>query len=172
MKEMVRYGFILALICVIASGLLATVNSFTKSKIIAQAQAEEDASLKEVIPQGERFESVKSAEQTIYYRVYDKENKFIGVAFKASGKGYSSTIEAMVGMLKDGTVTAIKILSQNETPGLGTNVTGRDFTGQFTDKKDLSGVQAITGATISSRAVIEMVRNKVEEIKGLIKDGK
>ncbi|MDD2688848.1 MAG: FMN-binding protein [Candidatus Omnitrophica bacterium] len=172
MKEMVRYGFILALICTIASGLLATVNSFTKSKIIAQAQAEEEASLKEVVAQGERFEAIKSQAGTIYYRVYDKEAKFIGVAFKASGKGYSSIIETMVGMLKDGTITTIKILSQNETPGLGANVAGRDFTGQFTNKKDLTKVQAITGATISSRAVIEMVKNKAEEIKGLIKDGK
>ncbi len=172
MKEMVRYGFILAMICTVASGLLATVNSFTRAKIIAQVQAEEEASLNEVIPQGERFEAVKSEAQTIYYRVYDKESKFIGVAFKASGKGYSSTIETMVGMLKDGTITAIKILNQNETPGLGTKVTGADFIGQFTNKKDLSKVQAITGATISSKTVIEMVRNKAEEIRGLIKDGK
>jgi len=168
MKEMVRYGFILALICTVASGLLATVNSFTKSKIISQAQAEEEASLKEVVPQGERFEAIKSQAGTIYYRVYDKEAKFIGAAFKASGKGYSSTIETMVGMLEDGTITAIKILSQNETPGLGANIVGQDFTGQFTNKKDLSKCEAITGATISSRAVIEMVKNKAEEIKGLI----
>jgi Na+-translocating ferredoxin:NAD+ oxidoreductase RnfG subunit len=43
MKEMVRYGFILSLICVVASGFLSGVNALTKSRILAQAQAEEEA---------------------------------------------------------------------------------------------------------------------------------
>ena len=47
MKEILRYGFILGLICIVASGLLVTVNSLTKSRIIAQAQEEEEASLRE-----------------------------------------------------------------------------------------------------------------------------
>ncbi len=172
MKELLRYGFILGLICVVASGLLAGMNSLTKTRIIAQAQAEEDAGLKEVLPQAARFEAVKSGEEIIYYRAYDGVGKLIGVAFKASGKGYSSTIETMAGMLKDGTITAIKILSHNETPGLGANVAESSFSSQFKDKKDLAQVQAITGATISSKAVIDSVNNKAQEIKELIKNAK
>ena len=182
MKEMMRYGFVLAIICIIASGLLAGVNSLTKPKIIAQARAEEQSSLKEVLPQAENFEpvhpytfaakgvGVKSAEDIIYYKAYDKNGKFMGAAFKASGKGYSSTIEVMVGMLDDGTITAIKVLSQNETPGLGANVAEPPFTSQFSHKKNLDDVQAITGATISSKAVIDSVRKKAQEIKELIKN--
>ena len=170
MREMVRYGFILALICVIASGLLAGVNSLTKPRIIRQAQAEEEMSLKGVMPQGESFKPVKKQEEVLYYNVYDKKNKFIGVAFKASGKGYSSIVETMVGMLEDGTITAVKVLSQNETPGLGVKVAGPDFTGQFSNKKDLGNVQAIAGATISSKAVIDSVKKKAAEIKELIKN--
>lgn len=172
MKETMRYGFILAMICVLAAGLLAGVNSLTKSRIIAQAQAEEEASLKEVIPEGEYFEVVKSDSDIIYYKAYDKGKKIVGVAFKASGKGYSSTIETMVGMKNDGTITAIKILSQNETPGLGAGVTKPSFTEQFNHKniQDLSQVQAITGATISSKAVIDSVQEKAKGIQKLIKD--
>lgn len=172
MKELVRYGLILAMICVVAAGLLAGVNSLTKSRIIAQAQAEEEASLKEVIPEGEYFEAVKSDSDIIYYKAYDKGKKIVGVAFKASGKGYSGTIETMVGMKNDGTITAIKILSQNETPGLGAGVTKPSFTEQFNHKniQDLSQVQAITGATISSKAVIDSVQAKAKEIQELIKD--
>ncbi len=172
MKEMVRYGFILGLICVVAAGLLAGVNSLTKSRIIAQAQAEGEASLQEVLPQAIRFEAVKSGEEIVYYKAYDKERKLIGIAFKASGKGYSSTIETMVGMLKDGTITTIKILSQNETPGLGANVAESSFSSRFKNKKDLDEVQAITGATISSRAVIDSVKKRAEEIKKAIQDEK
>ncbi len=174
MKEMMRYGFILALICVVASASLAVVNYLTKSRIIALAKAEEEASLKEVLPLSEHFEPVKSGNDIIYYKAYNKDGKFIGVAFKAQGKGYSSTIETMTGMTKEGTITAIKILSQNETPGLGARVAESTFTGQFANKniQGLNEVQAITGATVSSNAVIDSVKKKAEEIRALIKDEK
>jgi len=154
---MARYGLILALICIVAAGLL--------SGVIAQAQAEETTSLKEVLPQAESFKPIKSGGAIIYYEAFDAQGKLIGAAFKASGDGYSSTIETMVGMLKDGTITAIKVLTQNETPGLGTQVLENKFTAQFTGSKDFSGIQAITGATISSKAVMNSVKEKSEEIK-------
>ncbi|OGX23224.1 MAG: hypothetical protein A3K54_01130 [Omnitrophica WOR_2 bacterium RBG_13_44_8] len=75
-------------------------------------------------------------------------------------------------MATDGSITAIKILNQNETPGLGAQVVEPSFTGQFNhqDLQGLSKVQAITGATISSKAVIESVQAKAKEIQELIKD--
>ena len=172
MRETIRYGFILAVICVVASGLLAGMNSLTKSRIIAQAQTEEDTALREVMPQGEYFGPVKKGEDIIYYKVSNKDNKFIGVAFKASGKGYSSVIDTLVGMARDGTITAIKIMNQNETPGLGARVIEPSFTEGFVNKniQGLSEVQAITGATISSKAVIGSVQEKSKEIQKLIKD--
>lgn len=174
MRETIRYGFILAVICVVASGLLAGMNSLTKSRIIAQAQTEEEAALREVMPQGEYFDPLKKGEEILYYKVRNKDNKFIGVAFKASGKGYSSAIDTLVGMTKDGSIIAIKILNQNETPGLGARVAESSFTGQFSDKniQGLVSVQAITGATISSKAVIDSVKKKAQEIKDLIKNEK
>lgn len=172
MKEIVRYGFILTVICIVASGLLAGVNSLTKPKIIAQAKAEEENSLKEVLPQAENFAPVRSGDEIIYYKAQDKQGRLVGLAFKASGKGYSSIIETMVGMLKDGTVTAIKVLNQNETPGLGANVAEPSFGNQFKNKKNLDDVQAITGATISSKAVIDSVKKRAEEIKVLIDNEK
>ncbi|MDD5584121.1 MAG: RnfABCDGE type electron transport complex subunit G [Candidatus Omnitrophica bacterium] len=168
MKEMIRYGFILAVICIVASGLLAMVNSLTHAKIIAQAQAEEEAGLKQVIPSAVRFEPVTSDSGVVYYKAYDSASAARGVVFKASAKGYSSTIDTLVGMASNGTVIGIKILSQNETPGLGTRVAEAAFTNQFINKKDISDVQTISGATISSRAVIESVKRKADEIKKIL----
>jgi len=172
MKETLRYGFTLAIICVVASGLLAGMNSLTRARIITQAQAEEETALREVMPLGEHFEPVRKGESIIYYKVHDKDNKFIGIAFKASGKGYSSVVDTLVGMKQDGTIVAIKILNQNETPGLGVRIVEPSFTGKFTNKniQDLTGVQAITGATISSKAVIDSVKKKAEELKDSIKN--
>ncbi|MDD4938880.1 MAG: RnfABCDGE type electron transport complex subunit G [Candidatus Omnitrophica bacterium] len=174
MKETLRYGFILGTICIVAGGLLAGINFLTKPRIIAQAQAEEESALKEVMPEGESFEPAKKENGVIYYRVRDKEGKYIGAAFKASGKGYSSAVDTLAGMSPDGQIIAVKVLSQNETPGLGANVVEPPFTGQFAGKniQDLEGVQAITGATISSKAVIDSVREKGKEIFELIKDEK
>jgi len=174
MKEILRYGIILGVICLVASGLLAGVNSFTKARIIAQAQQEEEASLKEVVPEAAHFEAVRSGNDIIYYRAHDKNAKLVGIAFKASGKGYSSEIETMVGMAADGRIIAIKILSQNETPGLGAQVIEPSFTRQFANKniQHLNEVQAITGATISSKAVLDAVKKKAQEIQALIKNEK
>lgn len=172
MKAVIRYGIILSLICVLASASLAIVNSITKPIIIARAKAEEQATLRKVMPEGIRFQPVKPAEdeEDIYYKVYNKEEEFIGVAFKAAGKGYSSVIETMAGMKKDGSITAIKILSQNETPGLGNSITEPSFTARFMNKnmQGLSKIEAITGATISSKALIDSVQKKAKEIKELI----
>ena len=174
MKEMVRYGFILSVICLVAAGLLAGLHNLTKSRILAQSEAEEAASLKEVLAQAADFAPIKKGNETLYYKATDKDGKFLGVAFKAYADGYSSAIETMIGMLKDGTITAVKVLAQNETPGLGTRVTEPGFLQQFSNKniQNLGEVQAITGATISSEAVIGAIKEKAEKIKALIKDGK
>ncbi|MDD2751828.1 MAG: FMN-binding protein [Candidatus Omnitrophica bacterium] len=170
MRETMRYGFILAVICMLAAGLLAGVNALAKEKIISQALAEEKASLKEVFPQAAAFEPIESDGEVIYYRALDAQKQLIGAAFKASGKGYSSTIETMAGMLKNGQITAIKVLAQNETPGLGARITEPEFTGQFINKKDLSQVQAITGATISSKAAIDSVNQKKAQVLRLMQE--
>lgn len=172
MKEMIRYGFILATVCIIASSLLSCMNLLTRARIIDQAQDEEMAGLRDVVPEGERFEEVQSKQEVLYYKAYDKDGRFIAVAFKAQGKGYSGIVETMAGMTKDGVITGIKILNQNETPGLGAKIVEPAFTARFSNKEawELNNVQAITGATISSRAVIDSIKKKAEEIKGLIKD--
>lgn len=175
MREIARYGFILGFICIVAGGLLAAVNTLTAPKILAQELAEEQAALKEVMPKAAKFTAIKSAtdEQTLYYKAFDEEDKIIGFVFKASGKGYSSVVQTLAGMDLAGRISAIKVLSQNETPGLGIRITEKKFTDQFKnqDSLNLSGVQAISGATISSRAVMNSVLKKAQEIKELIKNG-
>lgn len=173
---MARYGFILALICVVAAGLLGIVNTLTSPKILAAAQAEEQAALKEVMPLAAKFTAVKSVadKEVLYYKAFDNQDKLIGFVFKAGGKGYSSVIETLAGIFPDGKISAIKIISLNETPGLGMRVTEDKFTAQFNHQNslDLSSVEAITGATISSRAVMNSVMKKAQEIKELIKNDK
>lgn len=166
MRKIIRYGLTLSFISAVAGALLAMVNLKTKPLIIAQAKAKERVSLLKVMPQGANFEPVKSGEEVIYYKVFDKEGGLLGIAFKAERKGYSSNVETIVGMRIDGVITAINLLSQNETPGLGNVIQEPSFTDGFKGKKieKIASIDAIAGATISSKAVIEPVYEKAKQI--------
>ncbi len=192
-----KYAATLAIICLAASGLLSVAFNITQPKILQQQLLEEANSLKEVYPAASEFEPVKEGDSVIYYKALDEDKALLGYVFKASRKGYSSVIETIAGMDTKGVITRIKVLSQNETPGLGSKInevvsketlwdallkkvkaqaTPRPwFEECFSGKNaaDLSqAVDTITGATISSKAVIDSVQQKAREILEKVKDGR
>ncbi|MDD5019917.1 MAG: FMN-binding protein [Candidatus Omnitrophica bacterium] len=193
-NNFLKFAATLFIICLAASGLLSVVHRFTLPKIIEQAQAEESQSLKDVFPQAKSFEPVKKGDDVFYYKALDDKNAVLGYAFKASRRGYSSDIVTMVGMGPDGVIRKIKILSQNETPGLGTRVTEVIqketlwdvllkkvqlkekpepwFQAQFSGQKVetlASSVDAISGATITSQAVIVAVQGRAGEVMEMVR---
>ena len=144
--------------------------------------AEERASLKAVLPQANIFKRVKCKDNKDinYYEVFDSESNLIGYAFKAQKRGYSSIIQTMVGVRPNGEIVNIKIISHRETPGLGTKIEEirrgdsqpwfqAQFSGKTIDGLD-KDVQAITGATISCKAVVDSVKEKVKEMLKVIGD--
>ena len=194
MKDMIRYGLILGMICAIATGLLASVNNLTKSTIAAQADKELNDSLRTLFPDAENFEPVVSGDEIIYYTATRHDGSMEGIAFIAEGKGYSGTIRTLAAMRLDGVILAVKVLSQSETPGLGARISEIDddttvagylrgrrpdpdkrpwFQEQFSgiNASELDAVQAITGATISSRCVIDSVKEKAEELLAVLNHG-
>ncbi len=105
-----------------------------------------------------------------------KDNEIVGYGVKSySKKGYSGQIVLAVGFKPDGTIYNITVLEQKETPGLGTKMTQAFFRDQFIDKnpasfrlkvkKDGGQVDAITAATISSRAFCDAVQNAYSSLK-------
>ncbi|MEW6170293.1 MAG: RnfABCDGE type electron transport complex subunit G [Candidatus Omnitrophota bacterium] len=166
MKETARLGLILFTICFVAAGLLSLVNKLTASQIEIQKEKEEKRALEEVLKEANNFQVVKENNEVIYYKALDDNKKIIGYVFKARQRGYSSDIETMVGINVKGKILAIRLLSQNETPGLGSRITESEFTDRFKNKdlKSFNEVDTITGATISSKAVIDSVKQKLEEI--------
>ena len=196
-NDYLRYAFILTVICLVAAGLLSVVHRVTQPKIDAQRLAEEQGSLKDVFPDAAAFEPVREAEEILYYNALDRQKRVVGYAFKAVRRGYSSDIVTMAGMTPDGRIVRIKILSQNETPGLGARIAEviqketfwdvvlrrvkvlsqprpwfqERFDGQ--DAATLSEtIDAITGATISSSAVIASVQERAAEILQRVKNGR
>lgn len=166
-KDALKMGLVLLVICVIAAGALAQVYSITKVIIDKNEAEAEIKKRKDVLPAAVRFEE-KDVDGKKYILGYDAEDKQIGGIFKAAPRGYSGPIRITAGVAPDNSVTAVVItkLDQTETPGLGTNITKPKFLDRFKGKKgnelklkkDSGTIDAITAATISSRAVANGVK--------------
>ena len=163
----------LFVICIVAGGVLGIVFNATKDPIAAAENAKKTAAIKNVLPEFNTLKTVnvKSAMEDAeipFHLAYDADNNFIGAAVETfTNKGFSGNISLMVGILADGTVKNISVLQHAETPGLGSKMEEETFKGQFCDKnpasfnfsvkKDGGDVDAITAATISSRAFCDAV---------------
>ncbi|MBU1125322.1 MAG: RnfABCDGE type electron transport complex subunit G [Candidatus Omnitrophica bacterium] len=171
MKELVRYGLVLGLICGTAGAVLAVVHEATAPKIAQQKKDQEEEALRQIMPDAKKFLLKTTEEDSVYYIAYDENDTLTGFLLKAEGKGYSSTIEVMVGLDRNLTITAIKVLSANETPGLGSRIKDAAFQEQFKDKnlQSYGEIQAITGATISSTAVINAVKTKITQLQDVLR---
>jgi electron transport complex protein RnfG len=161
-----KYSFFYVAVCPAIVGLSLFLWVFC----FAHPAAEPKSALKGVFPLADYFVPVESAGKIAYYRAQDKDKKLIGAVFQAEATGYVGKIIILAGMFKDGRINAIKILSQDETPGVGAQVQEPFFTGQFSRKKDFNKIQAIAGATVSSQAVIDAVEKKAREIEELIRN--
>jgi electron transport complex protein RnfG len=199
MKIILKFAFILFLVNLIAASILAVTYNFTKSRIEKQENLIKEEALKQVMPEkiGDRIEPVKKDGIIKYWKAFKGDNKQVqGYIYIAKKYGYSSVIETMVGIKKDGTITGVRVLSQNETPGLGAKIIeilsdktlfsslkqiftkerrpekaiSPYFTEQFTNRNvkelelSMGGIHAITGATISSMAVLNSIKSDGSKI--------
>lgn len=170
-KEILVPAVSLFLICVVVTALLALTNAVTAPKIDALAVETQEASKKQVLSSAASFSEEKQVEKDgVSYTYYDgltSDGSVMGYVFVTSAKGYGGDISVMVGVLGDGTVAGVNILSINETAGLGMNAKNQSFLDQFLGKSGEIGVaknnpsdteiQALTGATITSRAMATAV---------------
>ena len=173
MNKLFKFGFILSVTCLTATLVLALTYEVTKPKIEAELKGEESAALKEILPGADTFKE-KSIEGIEYFDAM-KDGELIGYCVRVVANGYNGYIRLVVGIDRSGIIKGVQVLEQYETPGLGSKITEvrpgekdawflRQFKGKsastVTLKKD---VDAITGATISSRAVTNAVRDTVSD---------
>lgn len=184
MKDIFKLGGLLLLITIVAASALAAVYNVTKPLIEEQKRIVLEKALLAALPEAdaEAIVPVIKENNVLYYKGYKSKDKTLpaGCAFVAYGPGYSSTIETMVGVDSLGNIIGLKIMSQTETPGLGTKVEeikyGQSepwFQKQFLLKsvpklavdKDGGDIQSVTGATISSRAVTKSIVQAYEKLQ-------
>jgi len=162
MDEMIRLGLTLMVVTLVASLALALTNHYTIDMIEMQQEKAVKESLNYVID-ADSFKEMDG-----FYAAY-KDDKLTGMVWKIEVPGYSSIINALVGVKPGNKLSGVEIVSQQETPGLGANIEQRWFLDQFKDKKeeelkfrkDGGEIDGITGATISSRALVNGVRNRL-----------
>ena len=162
-----RITLTLLLIAAVVAAALALVNQITKP-IIDKVNAEKtQQAIQIVLPGGYDSEITDYTDETgLVSKVYKGAN---GYALEVTPAGFDNTITMMVGVDLDGKVLGISVISHTESAGLGAvaaadNAAGNAFRDQFIGQsgsvsvsKDGGNIDAITNATITSRAVCDGV---------------
>ncbi|MDW7690292.1 RnfABCDGE type electron transport complex subunit G [Flammeovirgaceae bacterium SG7u.111] len=166
----------LTLVTLISSALLGFVYEFTKEPIALAKLEKQKKAIAGVVP---AFDSdpltemyklpIPDSKDSLECYPAKQGGELVGTAIKTkSPRGYSGDIWIMVGFTPEGAINNIVVLEHKETPGLGSKMSTEKFLNQFLEKnpdtfkmtvgKDGGEVDAISGATISSRAFCEAVQ--------------
>lgn len=179
MKDIGRLLIALTLIAAISGLLLSLVENVTREPIKEQRRLQMLKALNAVLPEYDNSpdqDTVKIQSgvdkkgrpaETTFYRAR-RDGQLVGTAFTMiAPDGYSGNIAVMIGVLPDQTVNAIEILNHAETPGLGDKIEEPWFkemfvakgldTADWRVKKDGGEFDQLTGATISTRAIVGAV---------------
>ncbi len=181
---------ILALTCVglISSGFLAGVGIWTKDKIAYNVQQEIEQAIRTVVPGTAVSEKLYEERAFTVYAGKAEDGSLAGYAVHASGAGFQDTITVMFGTdIEVKKLTRLTILRQTETPGLGAYIEREDLFLKFWEDRDIQAdltlhkpaasspneltpteINTITGATISSEAVLDIVNLSLEKLKDKI----
>lgn len=176
----IKTGIVLFLITGIAALILASVNNVTAPMIAANETEKQMTAMTKVLPDAGNFEELTDAvksEDVLGIYAGNKDDETVGYAVLVESMGYGGAISMVVGVDLDGKITGIDITNQSETPGLGANCAKDEFKNQFVGKTSEitvaknnakeNQIDAITSATITSKAVTKGVNIAVEAVKNI-----
>lgn len=175
---------ILFAITAVAALILATTNSLTALKIEANTIKEQNEARVSVLSEADEFEKldteIENDSVTEIYAGKNPQGEIIGYCVGVKTNGFGGTINMIVGVDKEKTVTGVKIISMSETPGLGSKAQEPKFNDQFIKKDaskplkviksgivDENEIVAISGATVTSNAVTSGVNAAVDAVNNL-----
>jgi Na+-translocating ferredoxin:NAD+ oxidoreductase subunit G len=168
-------AIILCLICLVTTGLVALTYSITLEARTEQAEIAANANRKLLFPDAAEFAAIENADLTQFtglveaFRVQDAGGGIQGYLIMARYRGYGGYVPVLLAFSPEGRIVRLKVLTNEETPGLGKKVENalflKQFVGRGTDKpfsvrpQDSGSyiIDAVSGATISSRAVTNAV---------------
>lgn len=163
MKKAVKSIIVLLAICIFIAVAMAAINMVTAPKIAEAEIAAKQAALSEVIPDNDGFEALEldGMPESVTEVYKDKDGEGYVVLLFAKGYDSSKPISFAVGFDNGGTISKVHVIScSGETAGIGSVVGEPEFAEQFVNvDSSLDGVDAVSGATISSSAFIDSVKD-------------
>jgi len=174
LKKGLMFTSFLALILFISGASLTVTYRLAKDKIREQDKIKTEKMIKGIFANMSDYTYDEDRDLYIIYSL----GEVIGYAFLARGKGYGGNIDILVGLKDEKTIKGVRILKHSETPGLGARITEKSFLDEFKDieikdiylKREGGKIDAITGSTISSKAVTEAVYEEAKEKVNLLKN--
>ncbi|MDF2522843.1 MAG: electron transporter RnfG [Clostridiales bacterium] len=191
MRDIIKPATTLFITCLIVTLSLAFTYSATKGKIAERAEIDAENARKEVLTNADTFKKIADIDALIkenpnlalvkeaYKGV--KGNDVIGYVFSTESKGYGGAIKITVGIDSKGKVAGVKLGENKETPGLGSKAADKQFISQYSDltpkgalkviktkKSKPEEIEAISGATITSKAVTSAVQAAIDASGKLI----
>ncbi len=156
-----RLILVLLAITVISAALLALVNQVTYQRIAELSAQKLNAAMLEIQPQAETFLLQEGAEYDLVSGFYlaQKDGETVGYCVETAPNGFGGKMSVLVGLDLEGAVTGVKLVEHSETAGVGTKTEDPTFLSQFVGKSGsvsvggADGIDAVSGATISSKAV-------------------
>lgn len=184
-KSVLQLGIILLIITAVAGFIIGAVYNITKEPIRIEEKKANDKAMKELLSDADKFvkKDMKLSNGVLEVNEGIKSGKVVGYDIKVASKGYGGKINIMVGIKNNGEVSGIKILSQSETAGLGANCEQPEFYKQYSGKPTQNlkvvktsdvkkdEIKAITGATITSKAVTKGVNEAIDFYNNNLKGG-
>lgn len=187
-----RMIVVLTSIGLLSGGLLVSVNVLTKDRIALNRQRETEEAITQVVPGTSRSQKLYEEKDFTVYGGKNEAGDNIGFAIQTSAGGFQDKILLIFGANISLTkINSLRILDQKETPGLGAKITNYDVFLKFWENKDSTGslrlrkppvtspsllspseVNTITGATVSSEAVLNCVNVSLEKLRRLKAEGK
>ncbi len=182
-STLINMLLVLSIIAIVSAAALAAINHVTSGPREEAKRIKTENAIKQVIPSFAALESKKvlpsdGKDSLILNYAYDSEKKLIGTAIETyTDNGFGGRINLMVGFLPNGDIYNTAVISHSETPGLGDkmDISKSNFSEQFKGKnpatfnihvtKDGGDVDAITAATISSRAFSDAVERAYNTLK-------
>ena len=182
MNNVVKMFLNLTIIGVLSGVILAGVFNVANPYILINKEKELKEAIFVVLPEAVAYDTIEKDSQKkplVIYRGVGADGKPVGIAFKADGVGFQGNIVLMVGLDMDYLkLKGIKVLEQLETPGLGNRISEPEFETQFAGvdikprieyikyrkPEKMNQIQAITGATISSEAVVKNINKGVAKV--------
>lgn len=188
MKDIVKPALVLVAVAVAVALALAFTYQVTKPLVDLRAAAELEAAKKEVLPSADAFAKIDKGsladDRVSEVFAGTTGGQVAGWVFSVSAKGYAGPVKATVGLDAGGKITGVKIAGHTETPGLGTKIFEPKFLAQYLGKTPATAltvtktgstrpeeIDAVSGATITSRALTRAVSAAVEYVLNLKKAG-